>query len=199
MNIQAYSQGKKPNRNEDSWKNNRNTIVVADGATDKSGKLYGGKTGGEIISKLLVDKCIENDLTGIDLVESLTQTVAELYKKTNPTALIDPHYLFSSTLVYVRVTGSKLLITQIGDTSFRINGKKAFHNSTLLDKLTSNARVDYIKSTNDVDGGRDFIMPILKEQTKYQNNPDHILGYGCIEEQKFPPNLSNNLSFLQVR
>lgn len=190
MNIKAkvefFTKGRHESKNEDIFNYTENTFVLSDGATDKSGNLFDGKSGGEIISKLLVEESLKCNLNGKELIEYLTKKVKELYEKINPGAINDGSMRFSATLICSRIDGNKLKITQIGDSNFRINGKDLYTNDKIIDKINAEARSAYIKNTKDVSGSREYILPLLKEQYKYQNNPDSILGYGFIDGTLIP-------------
>ena len=67
-------------KNEDCFGYSKNRFVLVDGATDVNGEKYDGRTGGEIVSRLVVDECLSTHLSGIELVEHLNSQVADLYK-----------------------------------------------------------------------------------------------------------------------
>lgn len=103
----------------------------------------------------------------------------------NPNALNDKNYRFFSTLVCLKVINNKVNITIIGDSGLRVNGK-TYCTEMLVDDLTSNVRADYINKTGDIDGARDFLIPLLKNQLLYANNEKHPLGYGVIDGINVP-------------
>jgi hypothetical protein len=197
MNIQIekFSKGKNEERNEDYFNYDNDTFVLADGATDKNNSSFGGKSGGELISKLIAEETLKVKYNGKELAEYLTTKASNLYKEINPQALDDGSKRFSSTLICVRILNDKILITQIGDTSFRINGKEIYKNDKLIDELNAKARSNYIIATGDIEGGREYIMPLLKNQHIYLNNPISILGYGFIDGTEIPEKFIKTFEF----
>jgi hypothetical protein len=195
MQIRVFSQGKIPEKNEDSYGHNESTFVVADGATDKSGRLYGGKTGGDLLSDLIVEKSLFSNSTGTKLTTELNAATKELYNRICPEAITDAQFRFSSTVVVAKILQNKLIITQVGDTSFRINQIDMHAEQDLHDRLTAGLRSEYINLTKDVEHSRDFILPLLKNQFYYQNNGSSPLGYGCIDGTKTPDKFVNAFSY----
>jgi len=186
-NIETFSVGKNPPRNEDLIGHNETTIVLSDGATDKTGQDFEGRSGGELAAQVVVETCLNSDLYGDSLVDEVTSNLSALYGIINPNALTDSAYRFAATMVAAKLVGDKLIITQVGDSLFRVNGSDLYANSKDVDVLTANTRKNYIETTGDIAGSRDFIMPLLKVQHKYQNNSEAPLGYGVIDGTPVPP------------
>ncbi len=186
IDVDIMSMGKNPPKNEDAFRYNESVLVLSDGATDKSGQDLKGQSGGKLAAELVVDACLASKANGADLVNEVSEKLKHLYEQINPKALQDSAFRFAATLLVARIVGSEIIITQVGDSSFRINGIDAHTNSKLVDQLTANARREYIKTTGDIDGGRDFIMPLLKNQHLYQNNATHPLGYEIIDGTPVP-------------
>jgi len=189
--IEVFSKGKNPTRNEDFHGSNDNTIIVADGSTDKSGGSYifDGKemTGGEIVSRLIVSICLEADLTGIELSKTLNSRIHDCYKELAPRALQETIFRFSAFFVCAKIIASNLVITQIGDVSYRVNGVELHEDYKEIDLANAKLRAEYIKKhPDDVEGGRKEILKNLKQQFEYQNNPTHQFGYGAIDGTSTP-------------
>lgn len=185
-NIETFSEGKNPPKNEDFTGHTETTLVLSDGATDKSGQTFEGHTGGELAAQLVVETCLASESYGMDLVNEINEALRAMYERINPNALTDSSYRFAATLVAAKVIGDEIIITQLGDSSFRVNGTDAYTNNKVVDTLTANARKQYIEMTGDIAGSRDFIMPLLKAQHVYQNNNDSPLGYGVIDGTPVP-------------
>ncbi|MDD3285472.1 MAG: hypothetical protein PHG95_02455 [Patescibacteria group bacterium] len=187
MLVQSFSIGKDNNKNEDYFGYNDDCFVVTDGATDKSGREYNSQTGGEIISKIVVDETLACNLNGIELIEYLNNKVAKLYEKFKIVSEIsDAKFRFSCYLVAVRIINNKVVITSIGDTSFRINGQNVFSDVKQVDVNNAEQRAKYIEETGDIAGSREYIMPLLIKQFEYQNNSQDPLGYGVIDGTSTP-------------
>lgn len=195
INIEQFTEGKNPPKNEDLMGYNENTIVLSDGATDKSGQDFEGRTGGELAAEVVVKVSLGSEKTGEALVTDITTALNSLYEKINPNALNDSAYRFAATLVVAKLVNDQLIITQVGDSSFRINGKETYTNNKIVDALTATTRKHYIELTGDVAGSRDYIMPLLKVQHIYQNNADSPLGYGVIDGSPVPPKFIQTFTF----
>lgn len=185
-NPEVLSVGKNPPKNEDMVGYGDTTLVLSDGATDKSGQDFDGRTGGEIAAELVTEVCLSSRANGVELVEEISEKLRALYERINPGALEDSAFRFAATLLSARIIDGQLIITQVGDSSFRINGVDGYTNNKLVDQLTANARKEYIETTGDIEGSRDFIMPLLKAQHKYQNSSSLPLGYGVIDGTAVP-------------
>lgn len=193
--IEQFSEGKNPPKNEDFVGYNEHTLVLSDGATDKSGQSFEGRTGGELAAELVVNTCLASESTGEELINEVTASLRSLYEKINPAALNDSAFRFAATVVAAKLQGDQLIITQVGDSSFRINGTDVYTNNKIVDTLTANTRKQYIELTRDVAGSRDFIMPLLKVQHVYQNNNDSPLGYGVIDGSPVPSKFIQTFTF----
>lgn len=203
MKIETYSQGKLDGITEDYFGHNETSFIIADGASDKSGRKYKGQTSGEIISRAIVEETLSCNNNGTSLVIHLNDKIRNLYKKVNNTeALKDPKFRFSSGFICARIIGDKVRITYLGDLGFRINGNFVYQEVKQVDLDNSQARAKYIQKTSDIRGSRDHIMPLLLKQFEYQNNPNHPLGYGVIDgthtPEKFIRTFEYNLSDIKT-
>lgn len=182
IQVEYFSKGKTEDKNEDYFNHNENCFVIADGATDKSGRKYNGKTGGELVSRLIVKESLSSRLNGEELIIFLNKKVYELYENLNIISDInDPKYRFTSACIVVRIIEDKIVVTCIGDSGFRINGREIHKKNGQIDINVSEERAKYIRETGDVAGSREYIMPLLLKQFEYQNNADSPLGYGAID------------------
>lgn len=195
MTVESFSQGKNKDRNEDFFGSGASCFVLADGATDKSGREYGGKTGGELVSRLVVNEVLASSLNGAALVHHLNTKIKSLYEALEISQdVLDPKYRFSCCFVAVRIVGDKLIITYVGDTALRVNGQKIYRDQKQIDTDIAEARSQYIQATGDVAGSREHIMPQLINQYRYQNNPDDPLGYGVIDGSNTPDKFVHSLT-----
>lgn len=192
LHVETFTKGKNPNRNEDYIGHNTATVVLSDGATDKTGIRYDDKgaddfkTGGEIASRLAVDVALRSDASGQELIEQITTAAQDFYKVHNPEALTNSALRFATTLVAAQVVDDELIVTQVGDSSFRINATDTYTNDKAIDSELSAIRAHYIEETGDIDGARAQIMPRLKTQHTLQNNDLETLGYGAIDGVTIP-------------
>jgi len=198
----VFSKGKNPPKNEDRVGYDATTIVLSDGATDKTGiryeenKLTGEfKTGGEVVSKLIVDVVLASERSGQELVDELTKAVSSYYEKYNPKAMTDSAFKFAATMITARIVGTELVVTQVGDSSFRLNERDAYSNDKVIDAEMAAMRAEYIHRTGDIEGGRAVIMPYLKEQHRLQNNDQDPQGYGVINGQAVPSRFVQTFRF----
>lgn len=187
VNVKTFSKGKIKNRNEDYFDYNETCFVIADGATDKSGRMHNNKTGGELVSRIVVKECLSSILNGIELVNHLNKKVNKLYADLNIlNETQNPKFRFTCGFICVRLVSDKIIITYLGDLGFRINGTEIYQETKQIDIDNSEERSKYIRETNDVKGSRDHIMPLLLKQFEYQNNPKDPLGYGVIDGTTTP-------------
>lgn len=195
VNVKQFSRGKDPSKNEDVAACSDTTIVLSDGATDKSGQVFEGRFGGELAAELVIKVCMTSQANGAELIAEATSALKHLYEKINPAALKDSAYRFAATLTIARIVDDRLVVTQLGDSPFRINGTQPYTNNKVFDNLTASARKQYIEITGDVAGSRDFIAPLLKGQHQYQNNTDSPLGYGIIDGMSVPEKFIKTFTF----
>ncbi len=187
VKVQAFSKGKTEDKNEDCFDYNKTAFVVVDGVTIKSRENYNSKTGGGFISQRVAKECLLTDLNGIKLVNHLNNKIRELYIDLNIIDEIqDPKLRFACGFICARILSNKIVITYLGNLGFRINGSEIYQRTGQIDIDNSEARAKYIRETNDVDGSRDYVMPLLLEQFKYQNNPQDVRGYGVIDGTQTP-------------
>ena len=196
MDVQFFSKGKVEGKNEDFFDYNQDCFVLADGATDKSGRKYDEKTGGEIVSRLVVKEALLTSLIGNDLIAYLNKKVSDLYDNLGlGDLMVNPLNRFTCSSIIVRIVGDEIIITSIGDSCFRINGDDIHKASKLCDEPAALERAKYIAETGDVAGSREHIMPMLLNQFEGQNNPHHSFGYGVIDGSSTPEIFIETLSF----
>lgn len=186
VQVEQFTQGKDEHKNEDTFSFNETSFILSDGATDKSGNVYDGKTGGEILSHFLAQEALNVDKNGVELIRYLTEKIQYLYAKINPDALTDAKKRFNATFICVRITGEHIIITLVGDSICRINGEKIFSSPSLIDEINSATRKHYIETTGDIDGAGDFIFPMLRSQINYQISAESPVGYGTLDGTHVP-------------
>ncbi len=187
VKVQTFSKGIIENKNEDYFDYNETCFVITDGSTDKSGRKYNNKTGGELVSRMVVKECLSTNLNGIELVNHLNKKTKELYVDLKISDDIeDPKFRFTCGFICVRIIEDKIIITYLGDLGLRINGQEVYKETKKIDIDNSKERARYIAKTEDVEGGREHIMPLLLKQFDYQNTSQEPFGYGVIDGTETP-------------
>lgn len=193
-------------QNEDQFFVNDDVLVLADGATDKSGVRYpSGKTGGRELAELAVGVAAQSTKAGYELASDITARVQELYRGNNPDALINPGKRATTMLAVARIALDDLVITQIGDANIRLTmvdgAQHILTNDKLIDAENAEMRSRYIRAQlalldrqptteeleDIVSRGRGVIQARLNTQYMVQNNADDkVYGYGTIDGQSIP-------------
>jgi len=192
MRITVFTKGKLPPRNEDAYGHTETSFIVCDGSTSKKDALYDGKTGGEIASKLLVRTALECTLSGTELVARLS---AALLSQRKELGALSNDIEFGAVMVCARIVNDEIIITQVGDTSFRVNGQAEYSNPPLICDFMAQTRAQYIRATGDVTGGREYILPLLETEHRYRNNADSPVGYGEINGTPVPDRFVRTFMF----
>jgi len=185
--IEKYLMSKSgnPNGGEDRLILGHNFYGVVDGATDKSGNNWGTKEkikkGGEIVAEIIKSTLEEKDITlnPDELVNISNLRIKDAAKKAGIDLSNVNNLANASFAVYIP---EKNLIYHIGDCNFvfvRENGKlKEHYNEIAVDKLSSELRSMFIMNclnnkinpfVNNVDLGREYILPVLKKQKELEN------------------------------
>lgn len=176
--VTCFSQGKNLSRNEDSFffDEKKGIFIVCDGATDKSWKIYQDKTGWELASRIAVEGAKKSDAIGKTLIWKINAKINEYYRQ-HMIDIQNPFSRFSSTCVVARIQKRKIIITQVWDTSFRVNGKDIYHNNKLIDTITLTIRQQILLFYWEeyISEARKCIEPILKYQYHFQNTQEIIL------------------------
>ena len=149
MRIEAFTEAKDPARPE----TNEDRIVVladrayavADGATDKSGKRWGGKTGGQIAAETVARTVTELALSdepapsGPDLAARIAAAIRSQYVSfgIEADAEADPLGRFSATLALALRTAGGWRFYRIGDSGIRLNGEETLLDESALDPIYS--------------------------------------------------------------
>ena len=153
MRIEAFTEAKDPRRPE----SNEDRIValpgrvfaVIDGATDKSGRLHGGLTGGQIaanavaatVAALAYDPAPPP--SGPDLVARISEEIQSRYRALGlvAEAQADPLAQFSATLALALAVPGGWRFYRVGDSGIRLNGHALLLDESQLDPVYSQFRV----------------------------------------------------------
>ena len=199
--VEVKTCGKTSAKNEDDYFISDNTLCVIDGITPKGTLDFQGMSGGQYAAALIVE-FLENspaDLVGEELVEALSKFFESDLARLGILEEVQMHPVNrpGAVLVCARVVGDQLIVTQVGDTSFRINGKEEYVTVDEIDKVSATKRIKAMKDAKEQNPqisddellklGRAAIITELESQTEnYQNNPDDPLGYGAIDGRPVP-------------
>jgi hypothetical protein len=166
-------------------------VAVIDGATDKSGRDYGGLTGGARAARCVRDTlaAMAPDTSPEQAVEQITAALAELRARWGVVA-DDP---VAPSAVAAVVVPALRLVWRVGDVHVALR-----HGTTWtclpatkhIDEVLAGARAAYTNCLLGVgwaeeeiaaqDPGRDVILPVLK-QGRLANRPGSPFGYGVFD------------------
>lgn len=164
---------------EDGLFFNDHYLAVFDGATDKSGKKYDGKKGGRISRDII--QSVFQSLPPNTPKEEVLKRINDEYQKFyahNKDIDFEKNPLFrpTATLIWYNFDNNELVA--IGDSKARIDGVAYNDEEKLVDTLNSALRVKVIEALGltdqqvaENDLGRFYILPLLKRQSEFQNNP----------------------------
>ena len=193
----------------------KDVIILADGATDKTGVVYpSGKTGGRLLAEIATDTAKDSTSSGYGLADEVTDAIRRFYQEQIPAALDDASKRAATTLAVGRVVGGTLTVTQIGDTNIRLHfmdgTQRVLTNDKLIDTENASRRAEYIQQqiarfesehgrepgkeerTALVASGRSVIQERLNTQYRFQNNnSDTVHGYGTIDGTLIPREFTN--------
>ncbi len=155
FSIETFSQGKTPQRNEDRLIATHQYISVIDGATanppleiENECKKY---TSGEFASATISDiiEAAPPNLFGKALVNYITAEfnirLNLLSDNTQDALSREPFRKPYAALTVATIIEDKIVITQLGDVGFRINGKDVFVNPKEIDLIHARMRVNAIE------------------------------------------------------
>lgn len=169
--------------------------AVVDGATDKSGKLWDGKTGGRLVAEICasVIETLPADVTAHEAVESLTEHVARTVGDVRP-----DHRPSCSVVIF---SLKRRQLWRVGDCSagYVVQGElQPWPGGKEIDLVTSNMRAAYLLAAQltrqldlsadpDADPGREIILPLLRTQYAFANiDPSLPFAFGVINGQPVP-------------
>jgi len=147
MRIEAFTEAKdraRPKSNED-----RIVILadrayaVADGATDKSGKRWNGKTGGQIAAETVARTVMELALadapapSGRDLIDRIASAIRAHYVALgiDDEAAADQRARFGTTLALALAIPGGWRLYRVGDSGIRLNGSELLLEESGLDPI----------------------------------------------------------------
>ncbi|MDG4795207.1 protein phosphatase 2C domain-containing protein [Micromonospora sp. WMMD1082] len=173
--------------------------AVIDGATDKSGRDYGGRTGGAIAAQCVADALAEHavDLSPTDAVAMVTDRLAALRRRW----AIDPDDALAPSAVAAVVVPRRGEIWRVGDVHVALRRGagdwQVYPADKTIDRVVASARAALLHcllaagaSAADLaatDPGRAMVMPLLRAQGVLANRDDeHPLGHGVLDGRAVP-------------
>lgn len=208
FSTEVFSEGKNPlcpDENEDVVKVHHQGMMVAviDGA--KSKRLAPGMTAeqasGRNLAKLIGSLLLYADksLVGDALVKHISLMVALQFSKQVLMEVWEKHPEArpSASMAVASILQDELVVTQVGDVAFRVNGVDVYTNPRELDFVHADKRVQVIRQAIALNPlrpiadllplGRAAIQESLLEQVaKYQNKTTAPYGHGVIDGQPVP-------------
>ncbi|MFD7919658.1 GNAT family N-acetyltransferase [Streptomyces sp. NPDC059740] len=191
--------------NEDELLITDELVAVIDGATDKSGRNYGGLTGGARAAQCVRDTLarMAPGTTPGAAVEQITAAFAELRERWNVPAG-DPVAPSAVAAVVVPALG---LIWRVGDVHVALRRGATWTRlpaTKRIDDVLAGSRAAYThcmlasgRSEEEIaehDPGRAVILPILKEQGRLANRPGPY-GYGVFDGTPVPAGFVEIIAF----
>lgn len=180
---------------EDGIYFSKDFLVIVDGASDKSGVDYDGHTGGWLCKETILSVFAEasGGESPEQLLDRINTKLRQTYQRYGVDYIEKPEFRFSAVLIWYSFRHRTLYA--LGDCKARIDGKLYNAEEKGVDKLNSEFRVQVLKMlgadvTKSVprDLGREYILPLLKAQSRYQNNPKAPEGlqYWVVDGTEIP-------------
>ncbi|MCR5312220.1 MAG: hypothetical protein K6E54_00980 [Bacteroidaceae bacterium] len=202
--IEQFIQGKREDQSlcEDALVVTADFAAVIDGSTSKGTEKYLVESTGRTASQL-VKHVIESELQfGASLLDSIrlfNQRIMDIYDKYGVRDMVIAHpenRITCSAIIYSRYRKE---VWQIGDCQCMMDGK-VYDNSKPIEALMAEVRSIFYEMGLDKklgnvakDAGREYILPLLRGQTIFQNNLSSRYGYAVIDGIGNPESLSKIL------
>ena len=202
--VESFSRGKikaDPGKNEDSLVVTPTTFAVIDGATSNGIISFEGKSEGQFASRMVAEalRTADPQLFGRELVDFVTDHLAKALKKWPHSAVFEESPELRGTAVFTaaRIIEEQMIVTQIGDVAFRVNGVKLHSNDLKIDDVHAKKRIEIIKAERQahpdlseeelLKRGREAVVENIKYQfAHYKNNSNSPFGYGAIDGTRVP-------------
>lgn len=180
--VEQFIQGKKPNQEEceDGLFVGEHYIAVVDGATSSSGTKNVGKTPGKLAMELVTGALchLDPDQNAANAFKFLNKSIVDAYNSSGILGHMESNPIDRWTASCVIYSLSKRELWFIGDCQALIDGVLVSNNK-LVDDVTSSARALFlagyltlghtVEEVQKQDVGREYILPLLQEQSVFQN------------------------------
>lgn len=157
-------------------------VVVIDGATSKTERRWNGKTGGKLAAEILKETFaqIPADATAREAVDRLTAALQRRYEHDQVLETLWRDPVQRATTCFIAVNLARKEVWSVGDCQCFLNQQFLQHAKD-IDRIAAEARAMFleaeiaqgktIEALLHHDTGREFILPLLKRQMQFQNNP----------------------------
>lgn len=194
--IEWHTESRGPrDQNEDAVVITDAHVAVIDGATDIGDKRYRGQTPGRFAMEVLSAAVRElpAEATADAAIDQLSDALLTAAMETGMKA--DAHVRPTATVACFSVARRE--VWRVGDAPVRIGSWVSIPH-TALDVLASGTRAAYdralialgtpLAEIEHRDPGRDIVLPILRLQTRFQNDPADFaeFGRGAIDGRRVP-------------
>lgn len=157
-------------------------MAVIDGTTSKTARRWEAKTGGRVCAQI-IDRALSQlppEVTARGAVDAITVHIKDFYEERGVRELVqqDPSQRVTAALIVASLPRREVWF--IGDCQCMLDGR-LLQNTKPVDDITAQARAMFLETelqkgaTIEVlrqhDTGREFILPLLKRQQLFQNNP----------------------------
>lgn len=180
---------------------NDNFAAVIDGVSSKTTSMYGERTTGQLAVDLItkaMDK-FEKDITAENAIVKITKEIELYYKENNIYDKVKNNPTERASACIAIYSSFYKQVWIVGDCQCLIKDK-IYTNEFKLDDISTEARALFLKMEmlkgktieelliNDT--GRDFILPLLKNQALFENRFDESeYSYGVINGFEVPSSL----------
>jgi glycerophosphoryl diester phosphodiesterase len=171
-----------PEDNEDLIHLSPFFVAVIDGSTSKTTRLWDGKTGGQVCAQIIdrVLSQLPGNATSRETVDTITARIKDFYETQGVLELVqeDPSQRATAALVVASLQRKEIWF--VGDCQCMLDDR-LLQNTKPIDAITAGARAMFletelqkgttIEELRQSDTGREFILPLLKQQQFFQNKP----------------------------
>ena len=159
-----------------------NFIAVIDGFTPKTSRRWNKETGGQAAAKIIsrAFNAMPYNYTAHHAADMITTMISDFYRDFNAVEIVeaDPKQRIAASFAAISLSRKEVWL--IGDCQILLGNQKV-SNPRVVDQVLSNVRALLleleilkgvaIEQLRQSDAGREFIMPLLEEQSRFQNNP----------------------------
>jgi len=166
---------------EDLIYTGENFTAVIDGFTPKTSRRWNKETGGQAAAKIISEAfdIMPHDYTAHQAADMITAMINDFYKDFNAVEVVetDPKQRIAASFAAISLFRKETWL--IGDCQILL-GNQRVSNPRIVDRVLSNVRAllleleilkgATVEQLSQNDAGRKFIMPLLEEQSRLQNN-----------------------------